>query len=100
MSIGQENIDYMNKYGVMPSLRGLESAMPDRLAGGGIKGGQYYGATDRDGFEVADNPVSEADYLATIYQAMGIDYRAKHYLGTRPIWATEEGAKPIAELLG
>ena len=70
------------------------------LAGGGIKGGQYYGSTARDGFEVAENPVSEADYLATIYKAMGVDHRAKHYLGTRPIWATEEGSRPIKELLG
>jgi uncharacterized protein (DUF1501 family) len=70
------------------------------LAGGGIKGGQYYGASDRDGFEVAENPVGEADYMATIYKIMGVDHRAKHYLGARPIWATPEGAKPITELLG
>ena len=70
------------------------------LAGGGIKGGQHYGSADRDGFEVAENPVSEADYLATIYKAMGVDHQAKHYLGTRPIWATEEGSRPIKELLG
>lgn len=70
------------------------------LAGGGIQGGQHYGSTDRDGFEVAENPVSEADYVATIYKAMGVDHRAKHYLGSRPIWATEEGAKPIQQLLG
>jgi hypothetical protein len=70
------------------------------LAGGGIKGGQHYGATDRDGFEVTENPVSEADYLATIYKAMGVNPRAKHYLGSRPIWVTAEGAKPIEQLLG
>ena len=70
------------------------------LAGGGIKGGQHFGSTDRDGFEVVENPVSEADYLATIYKAMGVDHRAKHYLGTRPIWATEVGSKPIMELIG
>jgi uncharacterized protein (DUF1501 family) len=70
------------------------------LAGGGIKGGQHYGSTDRDGFEVAENPVSEADYLATIYKAMGVDHRAKHYLGSRPIWATPDGSKPLTELLG
>ena len=26
-------------------------------------------------------------------------HRAKHYLGSRPIWATPEGSKPIEELL-
>ncbi len=70
------------------------------LAGGGIKGGQHYGASDRDGFEVQDNPVSEGDYFATIYKTLGINHRAKHYLGSRPIWATPEGSKPIKELLG
>lgn len=29
------------------------------LAGGGIEGGQHYGASSRDGFEVQDHPVSE-----------------------------------------
>lgn len=70
------------------------------FAGGGIKGGQHFGSTDRDGFEVAENPVSEADYIATIYKAMGVDHRAKHFLGSRPIWATADGAKPIDQLLG
>ncbi len=70
------------------------------LAGGGIKGGQHYGSSDRDGFEVAENPVTEADYMATIYKAMGVNHRAKHYLGSRPIWVTPEGATPIKELLG
>ena len=70
------------------------------LAGGGIKGGQHYGASNRDGFEVQDHPVSEGDYFATIYKTLGINHRARHYLGSRPIWATPEGSKPIKELLG
>jgi hypothetical protein len=69
------------------------------LAGGGIRGGQHYGASDRNGFEVADKPVTEGDYFATIYKTLGVDHRAKHYLGSRPIWATPEGSKPIEELL-
>ncbi len=70
------------------------------LAGGGIKGGQVYGATDADGKEVKDNPVTEGDLFATIYKTLGIDHRVKHYVGTRPVWATPEGSKPIRELLG
>lgn len=70
------------------------------LAGGDIKGGQLYGSSDRDGFEVAENPVSEADYMATIYKTMGVDHRVQHFLGARPIWATPEGSKPIMELIG
>jgi hypothetical protein len=70
------------------------------LAGGGIKGGQVYGATDADGKEVKDNPVSEGDLFATIYTALGINPKTKHYVGARPVWATPEGSKPIKELLG
>jgi hypothetical protein len=69
------------------------------LAGGGIKGGQVYGASDADGKTVKDNPVSEGDLFATIYKALGINYRTKHYHGVRPIWLTPEGAKPVTELL-
>ncbi len=70
------------------------------LAGGGIRGGQTYGASNRDGFEVADKPVDEGAYFATIYKAMGVDHRAVHYLGSRPIWATPDGSMPIPELIG
>ncbi len=42
------------------------------LAGGGIVGGQVYGATDRDSAYPTDHPVSPEDMLATIYHALGI----------------------------
>jgi hypothetical protein len=70
------------------------------LAGAGIKGGQVYGASDERGIDVKDKPVSEGDLFATIYTALGIDPRVRHYHGTRPVWATPEGSKPIKELLG
>jgi hypothetical protein len=69
------------------------------LAGGGIKGGQVYGASDADGKTVKDSPVSEGDLFATIYTALGINPRARHYSGTRPVWLTPEGSKPVKELL-
>ena len=69
------------------------------LAGGGIKGGVVYGSTDADGRDVATNPVSEGDLFATIYTALGVNPRTKHFVGTRPIWATPEGSKPIKDLL-
>lgn len=70
------------------------------LAGGGIRGGQAYGRTDADGREVLDNPVTEGDLFATIYTALGINPRVRHYVGTRPIWATPEGSRPVRALLG
>jgi uncharacterized protein (DUF1501 family) len=43
------------------------------LAGGGIRGGQVYGASDKDAAYPAANPVSPEDMLATVYYALGID---------------------------
>lgn len=43
------------------------------LAGGGFRGGQVIGATDRLGAEVADRPVHFGEVLATLYQHLGID---------------------------
>ncbi len=44
------------------------------LAGGGIKGGITYGATDDFGWKVADKPVHVHDIHATILYLMGIDH--------------------------
>jgi hypothetical protein len=42
------------------------------FAGGGIRGGQVYGASDKQAAYVKDRPVSPADFLATIHHALGI----------------------------
>jgi hypothetical protein len=70
------------------------------LAGGGVKGGTVYGSSDADGKEVKDDPVSEGDLFATIYTLLGVNPRLKHFVGSRPIWATPEGAKPIRAIMG
>ena len=43
------------------------------LAGGGVRGGQVYGATGSTGGYVTDNPVGPADLAATILLHLGID---------------------------
>jgi Protein of unknown function (DUF1501) len=48
------------------------------LAGGGVRGGQVYGATTRDGGYVADKPVTPADLTATVLHHLGIDYRQEY----------------------
>lgn len=42
------------------------------MAGGGIKGGAVYGASDRVGAYPSRNPVGPADVVATIYHCLGI----------------------------
>jgi hypothetical protein len=44
------------------------------LAGGGIKGGITYGATDDLGYGIAENPVSVHDLHATMLHLLGIDH--------------------------
>lgn len=44
------------------------------FAGGGIKGGMKYGASDKNGNKVADKPTTVQDFNATIAYALGIDH--------------------------
>jgi hypothetical protein len=48
------------------------------VAGGGLRGGQVIGGSDERGGEVADRMVSMGDLFATIYKAMGIDWRKEY----------------------
>lgn len=47
------------------------------LAGGGIRGGQAYGSSDKIGGEPADNPVHVRDLFATIYRVLGFTHDSK-----------------------
>jgi hypothetical protein len=42
------------------------------MAGGGVRGGQVYGSSDRSAAYPATNPVSPADVAATIYHCLGV----------------------------
>lgn len=46
--------------------------LTDVFAGGGIRGGQTYGSSDRFGEYPADKPVTPGDITRTVYHAMGI----------------------------
>ena len=69
------------------------------LAGGGIRGGQVVGATDRQAAFPTERPVTPADLHATVYQALGYDPSAVTYpsFDGRPMPLTE--GTPIHELL-
>ena len=45
------------------------------LAGGGIRGGVSYGATDEFGYHAVENKVSRWDLYATILHVLGLDHR-------------------------
>jgi hypothetical protein len=66
------------------------------IAGAGVPGGQVWGASDRDGMFVEDDPVSVPDLTATIYDKVGVDY-TKEYINAlgRPTKLGGDGAKPL-----
>ena len=49
------------------------------LAGGGVRPGLVYGATDEWGFHVTENPVSIHDLYATLLHQLGIEHTALTY---------------------
>jgi hypothetical protein len=49
------------------------------LAGGGVRGGLVYGASDRIAAHPSENPVSPGDLVATIYHALGVPRTATLY---------------------
>ena len=69
------------------------------LAGGGIRGGQVYGASDKLASTPLSDPVSPEDLLATLYHLVGLDPRTEiHDLQGRPFPITT--GKPVRGLLG
>jgi RNA polymerase sigma factor (sigma-70 family) len=70
------------------------------LAGGRIKGGQVIGKTSPDGVKITERPVSPAELLATIYQAVGIDPAKEYRSNTdQKVPLVKKGTKAVKELL-
>ncbi len=73
------------------------------LIGGGMRGGQAIGRTNRDASEVIERPTSVVDFLATICQGLGIDHtRQNQAPGVErpiPIVDTSKEITLISELL-
>src|SRR5258708_10728048 len=61
------------------------------MAGGGIKKGCVYGATDPTGSEPDNEPLDVQDYAATIYHLLGIDYEKNLMAGSRPVKIVKDG---------
>ena len=72
------------------------------LAGGGIRGGVGYGATDELGYHAVENRVHVRDLHATILHLLGIDHQrlAVKYQGLDMRLTGVEPAQPIQGILG
>jgi hypothetical protein len=70
------------------------------LAGGGVKGGMVYGASDDYGYEVAENPVHIHDFHATILHLLGLDHERLTYRHAgRDFRLTDVHGRVVHELL-
>jgi hypothetical protein len=70
------------------------------LAGGGVKGGQVYGATDEFGFRAEENKVHVHDLHATILQLLGFDHeRLTYRYAGRDFRLTDVQGKVVKELI-
>lgn len=97
---------WMGEFGRTPAINNnsgrdhFPNAWSTVLCGGGIRGGQVYGATNESGMEVAENPVAVNRLMATVCSALGLDPARQNMSNIgRPIRLVEPDAEPIAELL-
>lgn len=70
------------------------------LAGGGIRGGQVFGATDENGHKAVENPVSIPDFNATIAYALGIPMDTVLYSPSKRPFTVVDKGQPITALFG
>jgi hypothetical protein len=70
------------------------------MAGGGIKGGQIYGATDEFGYSAVENKVSVPDLHATMLHQLGLDHEQLTYRFTgRDYRLTDVSGEVVKALL-
>jgi hypothetical protein len=69
------------------------------LWGGGVKGGQVYGKTDK-GIEVTENKLTVPDFNATIAYALGLPLDAVLYSPSKRPFTVADKGQPVTALFG
>lgn len=70
------------------------------MAGGGIRGGQVYGATDEIGHKAVENPVTIPEFNATIAYALGLPMDQVLYSPSKRPFTVADKGQPITSLFG
>ena len=68
------------------------------MAGGGIKGGRFYGSSDKDGHSVDQDGVTPADFNATIGQALGLPLEQEFFSPSKRPFKVAHDGKPLIKL--
>jgi hypothetical protein len=70
------------------------------LAGGGVKGGTVYGATDEFGYKAVENPVHVHDLHATLLHLLGFDHeRLTYRYAGRDFRLTDVAGRVVKEVV-
>lgn len=70
------------------------------LAGAGVKTGQAYGSTTKDGMDIKDDPMTVQNLMATVCGALGISHESTNLSNVgRPIPLSDHGSEPVEQLL-
>ena len=70
------------------------------LAGGGVKGGVIYGATDEFGYFAIENKVHVHDLHATMLHLLGLDHKRLTYrFSGRDMRLTDVAGRVVQEIL-
>jgi uncharacterized protein (DUF1501 family) len=97
---------WMGEFGRMPRINltagrdHFPAAFGAVLAGGGVKGGQVIGATDKLGTAVAQRPVSVQDLFCTFCKSLGIDPRHENQSNVGRPLKIVDGGKVVQEVFG
>jgi hypothetical protein len=70
------------------------------LAGGGVRGGQVWGATDEAGHKVVEGAVSVPDFNATIAYALGLPMDTVLYSPSKRPFTVVDKGQPVTQLFG
>jgi len=68
------------------------------MAGGGLRGGQVIGSSDKDGYEPHDRPVKVPDLHATVCHALGIDPAKEVMTPLQRAMKLVDGGETVKEL--
>lgn len=102
-------IVWMGEFGRTPVINGGQgrdhypNAWSTVLAGGGVRGGAVYGATNPSGMGVDTNAgraVSVPDFMATVCRCLGLDPATSNMSNVgRPIRLADHGARAVNEVV-
>src|SRR5690606_26200332 len=97
---------WAGEFGRTPYMQGIDGrdhnhkGFSIRMAGGGVKGGMNYGATDEIGYKAVENPMHIHDWHATMLHLLGIDHKRLTYnYGGRDFRLTEPEGKVAKEIV-